>query len=57
MAGPNSGMVPFDWEDPFNLDDQLTEEERMVRDAANAFAQGELQPRVTDAYREEMDAP
>ena len=57
MAGPNSGMVPFDWEDPFNLDDQLTEEERMIRDAANAFAQGELQPRVTDAYREEMDAP
>ncbi|WP_226700795.1 acyl-CoA dehydrogenase [Qipengyuania gaetbuli] len=50
-------MVPFDWEDPFNLDDQLTEEERMIRDAANAFAQGELQPRVTDAYREEMDAP
>ena len=52
-----AGMVPFAWDDPFNLDEQLTEEERMIRDAAHAFAQGELQPRVTDAYREETDAP
>ena len=50
-------MVPFDWADPFNLDDQLSEEERMVRDAAHGFAQKELQPRVIDAYARELDAP
>ena len=50
-------MVPFDWADPFNLEGQLTEEERMVRDAANGFAQNELQPRVQDAFRGEIDAP
>ncbi len=50
-------MVPFDWADPFNLDDQLSEEERMVRDAAHGFAQSELQPRVIEAYSKEIDAP
>lgn len=52
-----TGMVPFDWADPFDLDDQLNEDERMIRDAARAFAQGELQPRITDAYAGELDAP
>ncbi|MFC4292661.1 acyl-CoA dehydrogenase [Sphingorhabdus arenilitoris] len=52
-----AGMASFDWADPFNLEGQLTEEERMIRDAAHGFAQGELQPRVIDAYREEIDAP
>ncbi len=51
------GMVAFDWSDPFDLNDQLTEEERMIRDAAHGFAQGELQPRVIDAYAGETDAP
>ncbi|NCP13108.1 MAG: acyl-CoA dehydrogenase [Sphingomonadales bacterium] len=50
-------MVPFNWEDPFDLESQLTEEERMIRDAAHGFAQGELQPRVIAAYRDEIDAP
>ncbi len=50
-------MVPFDWADPLKLDDQLTEEERMIRDAAHGFAQDVLQPRVIDAYRDELDAP
>ncbi|MXO59434.1 acyl-CoA dehydrogenase [Altererythrobacter salegens] len=50
-------MVPFDWADPFNLDDQLSEEERMVRDAAKGFAQGTLQPRVIAAFADEIDAP
>lgn len=50
-------MVPFDWADPFNLDDQLSEDERMVRDAAHGFAQSELQPRVIKAYSQELDAP
>jgi len=49
-------MVPFDWADPFNLDDQLTEDERMVRDAAHAFAQGTLQPRVIEDFAKEADA-
>ena len=47
----------FDWEDPFRLEDQLTEEERMLRDAARAFAQEKLQPRVVAAYREEKTDP
>jgi glutaryl-CoA dehydrogenase len=43
----------FDWADPFLLDDQLTEEERMVRDTARDFAQGRLQPGITSAYMTE----
>ncbi|MFL0356002.1 acyl-CoA dehydrogenase [Erythrobacter sp. GH1-10] len=50
-------MVPFNWEDPFDLESQLTEDERMIRDTANAFAQSELQPRVIEAFRDEVDAP
>lgn len=57
-SSPKSGaMAPFNWEDPFDLESQLTEEERMIRDAAHGFAQSELQPRVIDAFREEADAP
>jgi len=47
----------FDWEDPFRLSDQLTEEERMLRDAARAYAQDKLQPRVIAAYRDEVTDP
>ncbi|MDJ0642358.1 MAG: acyl-CoA dehydrogenase [Erythrobacter sp.] len=50
-------MVPFNWEDPFDLESQLTEDERMIRDTAHAFAQSELQPRVIEAFREETSAP
>ena len=46
-------MGRFDWQDPFALDAQLTDEERMVRDAARDYAQGELAPRVTSAFMEE----
>ena len=52
-----AGMVPFDWADPFTLDDQLSEEERMIRDAAHGFARGVLQPRVIRAFADEIDAP
>ena len=52
-----AAMAPFEWADPLNLDEQLGEEERMIRDAARGFAQGVLQPRVIEAYREERDAP
>jgi glutaryl-CoA dehydrogenase len=57
MEIPMAEMAAFDWSDPFFLDDQLTEEERMIRDAAHGFAQDELQPRVIKAFREEVDAP
>ena len=46
-------MGRFDWQDPFALDAQLTDEERMVQGAARDYAQGELLPRVTSAYLEE----
>ena len=52
-----AGMAPFDWADPFALDDQLSDEERMIRDAASGFAQAVLQPLVIDAFRDELDAP
>ena len=43
----------FNWEDPFALETQLSEEERMMRDAAKAYAQDKLQPRIIAAYRDE----
>lgn len=50
-------LVPFDWEDPFNLTSQLTEEEIMTRDMARAYCQQELLPRVLDANRNETHDP
>ncbi|WP_284164909.1 acyl-CoA dehydrogenase [Frigidibacter sp. SD6-1] len=47
----------FDWEDAFRMEDQLTEEERMLRDGARAYAQEKLLPRVTEAYRDEKTDP
>ena len=52
-----AAMAPFDWADPLNLEGELGEEERMIRDAARGFAQDVLQPRVIEAYRDERDAP
>jgi glutaryl-CoA dehydrogenase len=46
-------ILPFDWADPFDLNHQLTDEERMVRDTAASYAQDNLQPRVTEAYLNE----
>jgi len=46
-------ILPFDWADPFDLEHQLTDEERLVRDTAEAYAQEQLQPRVTEAYLNE----
>ncbi|KGJ10975.1 acyl-CoA dehydrogenase (plasmid) [Paracoccus versutus] len=48
---------PFSWSDPFLLDDQLTEEERMIRDSAAAFAADRLAPRVEAAYLNEETDP
>ena len=55
MADP--APLPFDWADPFALDAQLSDEERMVRDTAESYAQDQLQPRVTGAYLEESFDP
>ena len=49
--------IPFTWDDPFLLDEQLTEEERLIQTSARGFAQDVLQPRVIDAFRDEIDAP
>ncbi len=49
--------IPFTWDDPFLIDEQLTEEERLIQASARGFAQDVLQPRVIDAFREEIDAP
>ena len=43
----------FRWEDPFLLEDELTEEERMIRDTARSYAQGHLAPRVREAFQNE----
>ncbi|MFD1787798.1 acyl-CoA dehydrogenase [Sphingomonas floccifaciens] len=48
-----AGMGRFDWSDPFALDAQLTDEERMVRDAARGYARERLLPRVTKAFLDE----
>jgi len=50
MAGD---WAKFNWQDPFNLDDQLSDEERLVRDTAANYAQQHLAPRVRDAFRNE----
>ena len=52
-----AAMARFDWADPLDLDGQLTEEERMIRDAARGFAQACLQPRVIEDFRNEVSAP
>ena len=57
MANDKPDLGPFDWADALRLEDQLTEDERMLRDAAKAFAQDKLQPRVIAAYRNEETDP
>ncbi len=57
MAGPEAGMSKFDWADPFLLDDQLSEDERMIRDSARAYAQDSLAPRIVDAFQHEHTDP
>ncbi len=52
-----STKAVFKWDDPLLLDAQLTEEERMVRDAAHAYAQGKLMPRILEAFRHEKTDP
>jgi glutaryl-CoA dehydrogenase len=47
----------FSWQDPFLLEQQLSEDERMVRDAAQAYCQGKLAPRILEAFRNEKTDP
>ena len=51
MADLKPQLANFNWPDPFLLDNQLNEDDRMLRDAAAQFAQNELQPLIVDAYR------
>ncbi len=52
-----ASKAKFVWDDPLLLDEQLTEEERMVRDTAHDYAQEKLLPRVTEAFRNETSDP
>ena len=52
---PDLGV--FNWSDPFYLEQQLSEEERMLKDASKTFAQEKLQPRVTKAFQNESIEP
>ena len=51
------GKAAFTWDDPLRLEDQLTAEERMMRDSAAAYARERLAPRVRDAFRAEETDP
>ena len=59
MNAPHASKAraQFSWEDPLGLSDQLTEEERMVRDAAHAYCQDKLATRVVEAFRHEKADP
>ena len=50
----NPPLAPFNWEDPLLLDAQLTENERLVRESARAYAQAKLMPRILEANRHEV---
>lgn len=52
-----SRMGKFDWADPLLLDDQLTDDERMIRDTARAYADDRLAPRIIDAFANEHTDP
>ena len=54
---PSRMKAQFKWEDPLLLDQQLTDDERAVRDAAANYCQGQLAPRVLEAFRQEMTDP
>ncbi|WP_333616955.1 acyl-CoA dehydrogenase family protein, partial [Acinetobacter variabilis] len=52
-----TSKVYFNWQDPFLLEQQLTEEERMIRDSAHAYCQDKLMPRVLEQFRHEKTDP
>ena len=56
-SNPATTWASFNWEDPFRLEQQLTDDERLVMDTARQYAQQQLAPRVQAAYREEKTDP
>jgi len=56
-AAPKPAAAAFKWEDPFLLDEQLTEDERLIQESARQYAQGKLLPRVQEAFRNESTDP
>ena len=56
-SNPAATWASFSWEDPFRLEQQLTDDERLVMDTARQYAQDRLAPRVQEAYREEKTEP
>jgi glutaryl-CoA dehydrogenase len=56
-SNPAASWASFNWEDPFRLEQQLTDDERLVMDTARQYAQEQLAPRVQDAYRDEKTDP
>ncbi len=56
-SSKSHALAPFKWDDPFLLDEQLSEEERMIADSARAFAEAELKPLINDAYMNEETDP
>ncbi len=57
MNVQSATKAAFKWEDPFNLDAELTEDERLIRDTARDYCQSKLLPRVKEAFREEKTDP
>ncbi|HUE46452.1 MAG TPA: acyl-CoA dehydrogenase [Aestuariivirgaceae bacterium] len=53
LDSSRSSQPAFNWEDPLDLESQLTEEERMIRDSVRAYAEDKLMPRVLQSFREE----
>ena len=51
--GAAAQRTSFQWDDPLLFDDQLSEDERLIRDSARGYAQDKLMPRVIDAYMQE----
>ena len=56
MTHAGAGSSRFVWEDPLQLEQQLTDEERLIRDSARSFCQARLAPRVREAFRHEQFA-
>ena len=54
MTHAGAGSSRFVWEDPLQLEQQLTDEERLIRDSARSFCQARLAPRVREAFRHEQ---
>jgi glutaryl-CoA dehydrogenase len=57
LSSPKPSKLEFRWEDPFLIDAELAEEERMIRDAARDYCEGKLAPRIKEAFRNESTDP